>query len=409
MADGITLNAGTGGSTLLTDDTGAGGHAQVVKLAISTDGSATLIPAEATNGLDVDVTRIQAGDNLIGRVKISDGTDVALVTAGGLLQVDASGAAVPVTDNSGSLTVDNAGTFAVQVDSALPAGANAIGKLAANSGVDIGDVDVTSVVPGTGATNLGKAEDAAHTTGDVGVMALTVRQDTAAALSGTDADYQPLISDASGRLHVNVGNTVTVGSHAVTNAGTFAVQVDGSALTALQLIDDPVVQDDTAFTPATTKVMMAGFEADEGSTDSVDEGDAGAARMTLDRKLITTIQPHTAGGLSTFMASGSDGSTALTSTAQVIKASAGQLYGYYVYNPNSSAQFVHFYNTAAASVTVGTTNPLFTLTVPATAAANLMFPHGVIFSNAGWSCAATATAGGNGAPSTALDLVVWYA
>jgi hypothetical protein len=56
-------------------------------------------------------------------------------------------------------------------------------------------------------------------------MGLTVRQDTAAALADTDADYQPFITDASGRLHVNVGNTVTVGSHAVTNAGTFATQV----------------------------------------------------------------------------------------------------------------------------------------------------------------------------------------
>lgn len=42
----------------MTDDTGAGGHAQVMKLAISTDGSGTLIPADAANGLDVDVTRV---------------------------------------------------------------------------------------------------------------------------------------------------------------------------------------------------------------------------------------------------------------------------------------------------------------------------------------------------------------
>jgi hypothetical protein len=41
--------------------------------------------------------------------------------------------------------VTNAGTFAVQVSSALPAGTNAIGKLSANSGVDIGDVDVLSL------------------------------------------------------------------------------------------------------------------------------------------------------------------------------------------------------------------------------------------------------------------------
>lgn len=61
-------------------------------------------------------------------------------------------------------------------------------------------VDVSRVVPGTGATALGKAEDAGHTSGDTGVMALAVRQDSAAALAGTDADYQPLITDAQGRL-----------------------------------------------------------------------------------------------------------------------------------------------------------------------------------------------------------------
>ena len=37
----------------------------------------------------------------------------------------------------------------VDVVGALPAGTNAIGKLAANSGVDIGDVDVTSAVSAT--------------------------------------------------------------------------------------------------------------------------------------------------------------------------------------------------------------------------------------------------------------------
>ena len=40
------------------------------------------------------------------------------------------------------------------------------------------DAAVSAVVPGTGATNLGKAEDAAHTSGDVGVLGLAVRNDT---------------------------------------------------------------------------------------------------------------------------------------------------------------------------------------------------------------------------------------
>ena len=122
-------------------------------------------------------------------------------------------------------------------DVALPAGTNGIGKLTANSGVDIGDVDVTTVVPGTGATNLGKAEDGPHTTGDVGVMALAVRQTADAPLSGLDLDYEPIQTDASGFLKVNVKNTVTVGSHAVTNAGTFAVQ-DATAQASLSVMDD---------------------------------------------------------------------------------------------------------------------------------------------------------------------------
>ncbi len=37
--------------------------------------------------------------------------------------------------------------------------------------------------------------------------------------------------------------TLTVNAHAVTNAGTFAVQVDGNALTSLQLIDDSIYTD----------------------------------------------------------------------------------------------------------------------------------------------------------------------
>jgi hypothetical protein len=111
---------------------------------------------------------------------------------------------------------------------------------------------------------------------------------------------------------------------------------------------------------------------------------------------------------STMNATSSDGGTALTSTAQVIKGSAGTLHGYYVYNPNATAQFVQIFNTAAASVTVGTTTPLFMLTIPATSAANLwMSPVGVAFGTA-MSWAATSTAGGNGAPTTALDAVAGY-
>lgn len=123
---------------------------------------------------------------------------------------------------------------------------------------------------------------------------------------------------------------------------------------------------------------------------------------------VLTVPAVAGEAASTFNASSSDGATALTNSAQSVKGSAGSLKGWYIYNPNTSAQFVQFFNTASGSVTVGTTNPLFMLTIPAGSAANLwMQPGGIAFSTA-ISIAATSTAGGNGAPTTALDVVVWY-
>lgn len=447
MADTtFTTNAGSGGASFVADADGSSNLWPYVKLSFGGSGTQTRVTTAAglpvqqqsgatfaVAGPDADGAATTGNPVLIGGF---DGTNTQSVST-------TSSGHVQIHDGGNSITVDNGGTFAVQAT--VAAGATTIAKAedVASADADVGvpamairkatpantsgtdgdyemlqmsagrlwvdpsgvtltvashavtnagtfAVQADSVIPGSGATNLGKAEDAAHSSGDVGVMALSVRQNTAAATSGADGDYQPLITDTNGRLHVLDANSA-------------------SALTSLQLIDDPVIADDAAFTPATSKVMMAGFEADESSTDSVDEGDAGAARMTLDRKIITTLQPHTAGGLSTFMASGSDGSSILVATAQAIKASAGQLYGYYLYNPEAAATFVHFYNTAAASVTVGTTNPLFTVVVPAGAAANLSIPQGITFSNAGWSCAATTTAGGNTAPATGVSLVAWYA
>lgn len=143
------------------------------------------------------------------------------------------------------------------------------------------DVDVTQVIPGTGATNLGKAIDTATGGTDTGVLALATRDDALSGLTPIEGDNVQLRVDANGALWVIVSGTVTVGSHAVTNAGVFAVQVDGAALTALQLIDDPVFADDAAFTLASSKVMMAGAIRDDAlGTLTAVEGDAVPLRVS---------------------------------------------------------------------------------------------------------------------------------
>lgn len=86
----------------------------------------------------------------------------------------------------------------VSMTEPLPAGFNTIGSV----GID-GSVAISSVIPGTGATNLGKAEDAQHTSGDVGVMALAVRSDKGLSLVDRDGDYGPPQLDEYGRLRIH--------------------------------------------------------------------------------------------------------------------------------------------------------------------------------------------------------------
>lgn len=326
-------------------------------------------------------------------------------------------------------------------------------------------VDVKAIVPGTAATSLGKAEDAAHASGDVGVMMLAVRNDAGTALAGTTGDYIPFTTDASGNLLVNVASGGTSGTQytedvaaatdpignmlvavrrdtlsvsevsadgdnialKATNKGQLHVFLEGmnpnsqatnansapvvisseqtfgtsgssqnkatpanifavggqfnttpttvtnGNVTPIQMTfdgrvltqDAAVLVDDAAFTPATSKVVAVGFLADETATDSVNEGDGGAARMTLDRKQIMTMQPHSAGGLSIFR------SLDLDETEEEASAAPCCLYKLRITNRVTTARYVKIYNATAASVTVGTTTPVDTIIVPAAGSADL--------------------------------------
>jgi hypothetical protein len=146
---------------------------------------------------------------------------------------------VNISDGTNGISVDGSGNLSV--------------ILAANSGVDIGDVDVTSVVPGTGATNLGKAEDAVHASGDVGVEVLAVRNDTLASLVDTDGDYAPLQVDANGALYVAGSFSSNSeynedAAHTTGDTGTFVLAVRNTAQAALTSTDgdySPIAVEDT--------------------------------------------------------------------------------------------------------------------------------------------------------------------
>lgn len=226
-------------------------------------------------------------------------------------------------------------------------------------------------------------------------------------VTGTDIG-DVTINNASGGSAVNIqdgGNTITV-DYATTGSGT----ATGALRVELPTNGTGVIATVGAVT-AITNALPAGTNAigKLAANSGVDIGDVDVTSISAGSNLIgdVGIQPRTTNGLDTFMASGSDGSSILVATAQSVKASAGKVYGYYIYNPESAVTFVHFYNTASGSVTVGTTNPLFTLPIPAGSAANLMSEIGITFGTA-ITVAATTTAGGNTAPSTGVSATIWF-
>jgi len=263
------------------------------------------------------------------------------------IDADTGNIATSAASIDGKMTACNTGAVVVS-SSALPSGAATAAKQPALGTAGTASADVISVQGIASMTPIQVGDNSGSLTVDAPV--------------GTPVFVR--LSDGSSAIATLPVSLASVPSHAVTNAGVFAVQVDGNALTALQLIDDPVFADDAAFTPGTSKVMVAGFQADESSTDSVDEGDAGAARMTLDRKQIVTCQPHTAGGLSVFR------SLDLDETEEEVKGSAGCLYKLRLTNFSTSPRYCKLYNADAAGTTVGSTTPIDTIVIPGATSAS---------------------------------------
>jgi hypothetical protein len=208
----------------------------------------SLASGAAVSGAFADGALVTLGAKADAKSTATDTTAVSAMSV--LKQISASVQAPP------SQAVTNAGTFATQVDGAaltalqlidncisgseaqvdivasLPAGTNAIGKLAANSGVDIGDVDVASIATGTNAigrvghdiTNIGHGVKVVTTAGtDVALAASTAcKRVTIQA----QTDNTSLIAVGGS----GVDATVATGTGVVLNPGdTFELEIDNLA------------------------------------------------------------------------------------------------------------------------------------------------------------------------------------
>lgn len=206
---------GGGGTQYTEDGASAGGESLTLAGAVRRD------TAASSSGSDGDYSTIN-----------TDGS--------GRLWVNASGAAVPVTDNGGSLTVD--GTVA-----ATQSGTWTLG---ANSGVDIGDVTVNNAA-GASAVNVQDggnsltvdnagtfavqdsekvADNAAFTDGTTRVQPAGFVFDETAGTALTENDAAAARVDAK-RAQVLVLEDATTRGQRATVSAAGAVKTDGSAVT----------------------------------------------------------------------------------------------------------------------------------------------------------------------------------
>jgi hypothetical protein len=307
------------------------------------------LPAGTNNIGDVDIASIAAGDNNIGNVDV---LTLPNVTNAGTFAVQESGAALTALQVIDNLVLAEDGvhasgepgvlTFAVRNDAQaalaadgdrIPLSVNSQGALYVTGGgggteYTEGDTDATITghallwedtgntlrtisaatpmpvtCPDCSGTGVADVDDSSFTVGSddlvpVGYLVDETTPDSAdegdvgiARMSANRIAYG-IIRDAAGNergANVNASGQLAIAGP-VTNAGTFVVQVDGAALTALQLIDDIVYVDEVTFTATTSKIAGIGAVFDDAASNTMDEDEIGSLRMTSARALHVSVQ-----------------------------------------------------------------------------------------------------------------------
>ena len=229
MADNVSVTDGAYTASVAADDIG-GVHYQRVKVVLGADGAA-----------DTDLDSGQ--------------------------QTMANSVPVAIASNQSAITVEQATAANMNVTEASAASALTALQLIDNPVAVLGTATYTEA-----ATS--------------GYIIGAVRRDADTTLVNTTNEIAPLQVDANGYLKVEVFDGG--GSHTVDNAGTFAVQVDGSALTSLQLIDDAIYADDADWTGDTSKHMLVGGLY-ESSQQTVTDGDVAPIALDTNGNVRTRI------------------------------------------------------------------------------------------------------------------------
>jgi hypothetical protein len=271
MADNVAITAGTG-TTVATDDVG-GAHYQEIKLVDGTKESNT--PVAVNVGVKANALRVAPAND------ITDATYIGDIKFG---EAEPNSAAIlaDTTSIDGKITACNTGAVVLAAGTAeigkLAAGTAAIGKLAANSGVDIGDVDVTSVPAPLSVVGTGT---------EAAAMRVTIATDSTGVLS-VDDNGSSLTVDGTVAV-TNAGITSIDGKITACNTGAVVV-ASGTVTAELSATDNAVLDTIDAVLDTINAKLVTGTvigDVNLGATDNAVLDTIDAALDAINAKLVT--------------------------------------------------------------------------------------------------------------------------
>lgn len=414
MADNITVNPGSGGATIATDDI-AGKHYQRVKLTFGVDGAAADV--SATDPLPVTGQFYPATQpvSIAGTVPVAV-ANASLAVTGPLTDAQLRASAVTLQYGSTpTVTVGNASLAVTGPVTDAQLRASPVAISAAALPLPAGAATEASVAAIAAAV---QAEDSPHVSGHMGIPALAIRAVADTVTTDTDGDYTLIKVDEEGRVKVAVkpaSYALTIGSITAV-AGAVAVNVsrisnvmahvrpnpsmaghnctfegslnstngtDGNWFT-IQAVRSNANTIETA-TGALSAAPVYGWELSVNGLNwfrvRATAHTSGTAEWSIQPAAYATEPIPAAQASATQAVSGTVTASATTPTplnvnsaattnATLVKGSAGTLYGLLASNTAASPRYLKLYNKATAPAP-GTDVPVMTIALAASSAVSV--------------------------------------
>ena len=368
---------------------------------IHSDGTPIPVTGFPTTQAVSVTTPLPTGSNVVGKVGIDQTTD-------GTTNKVYVGNSPAVTVSSGTITANQGGSpWQVQSNSANIATETTLGNIKAKTdnipaqGQALAGASLPVVLTAAQISTLTPPAAISNFANETGGNLASIKTDVDKIPSqgqALAAASLPVVLTAAQVTTLTPPTSVTVSQGTATNLKAQAEAYQGgtavSASNPLQVSIANTGSNGTAINVTAAQGTATNLKVQA-------ENYQGGTAISSTVPLYTTLVPLSTMGWTPYS------NTALSTTKQQIKGTAGQVGGWFIYNPGNAVCYVQVFDLASASVTVGSTTPTYVLGIPTGSGANVVTPLGVKHGT-GITVAATTTPTGSSACNASQVVVFFY-